>query len=164
MLARAHSLVRSVVGPGSSTRSHSPRRLVSPMASKRAWPSPKMRNRHSGSRSAMRPNAAIRWGHCFSDGQAAGGDDDRLGEQRARAEARRERVGHDHHLGGLGAELAAQPVRHRLGQHRDDVGAAGVVEQQLATLGRECEDAVLLVHDRGPGRGELGGVGQQSPE
>ena len=66
MLARAHSLVRSAVGPGHSTRSQSPSCRDIDMMSNRAWPWPKIRTRHSGIRWATMPNAEIRWVHCFS--------------------------------------------------------------------------------------------------
>ena len=66
MLARAHSLARSVVGPGSSTRSQSPSRRTVRMISVRAGPSPKIRSRHPGSRSAMRAKAETSCGYCFS--------------------------------------------------------------------------------------------------
>ena len=66
MLARPHSLGMSVVLPGSSTRSQSPRLRVSRTRCGRWWPWPRIRSRQPGSWSATSAKACTSLVNCFS--------------------------------------------------------------------------------------------------
>ena len=94
MLALAHSAAMSVVLPGSSTRSHSPRLRVSRTRCGRWWPCPRIRSRQPGSWSATSPNACTSLVNCFSITSRPAATIVLRVEQRARGEALRQRVRH----------------------------------------------------------------------
>ena len=161
MLARPHSLGMSVVLPGSSTRSQSPRLRVSRTRCGRWWPWPRIRSRQPGSWSATSAKASHQLGELLLHHQPAGRDDRPRVEQRARREALGQRVRHDHDLGRDRAELGAQPVRDARRQQRDHVGAGRVDQQRLHPRGPLRGRPVLLVdHHHRVGR-QLDGAGQQ---
>ena len=94
--------------------------------------------------------------------QPAGRHHERVVEARARREPERQRVRHDRDLGRGVAELLADPVGHRRGEHGDHVGAGGEVQQRVEAGRSVGRGAVLLVHHDGLGRQQLDGGGEQA--